>query len=185
MTAACSRYCFNPWKILRLREGKWLAHCYTISRRVGTTVSGNIHLFGKENMLASLKKKKKKRKKKKMMVLGRTPLRKRTRRENSVCHFFPWRAEPTTIAPESSRSRCTQGERIIFLGWESKEKVCLQKMFGCSTAPLPHNQLTCLMPRDESFGLQAITREWSETLCYKQEQMPESPARQASPRPDF
>ena len=72
-----------------------------------------------------------------MLVVGRTPLRKRrTKRKNSVFSFFPWRAEPTTIAPEAKPELADAGVK----GQSSrgpKEKVCPQKVFAAVLLPSP------------------------------------------------
>ena len=64
------------------------------------------------------------------MMVGRTPQRRRrTRRKNTVITFFPWSAEPVTIAPEAKPELADTGVEGQS-SRESKEKVCFPKVFA-------------------------------------------------------
>lgn len=85
------------------------------------------------------------------MMVGRTPQRRRrTRRKNTVISFFPWRAEPVTIAPEAKPELADTGMEGQS-SRESKEKRRLLSKGVCrGTVPLLHYPLTSLSGGNET-----------------------------------
>ena len=88
---------------------------------------------------------------------------------------FPGGQSQPQLPQKQSRSWQTLGWKDSLPG-NLRRKCAFQRCLPwcCSPPPLPTNLF--VWGKWNSFGLQAVTREWSKTWCYKQEQVPEPPA---------
>ena len=88
---------------------------------------------------------------------------------------FPGGQSQPQLPQKQSRSWQTLGWKDSLPG-NLRRKCAFQRCLPwyCSPPPLPTNLF--VWEKWNSFGLQAVAREWSKTLCYKQEQVPEPPA---------